>query len=86
MMMNSNVKSVISKCEKDNNGEVFLSLKPRIDDLDTTVAHLYSAGGKMCYFNRPDGKGFNKWDNEYEKYSYSELDFVEQYKYFCPSV
>ena len=52
MMMNSNVKSVISKCEKNNNGEVFLSLKPRIDDLDTTVAHLYSAGGKMCYFNK----------------------------------
>ena len=76
MMMNSNVKSVISKCEKDNNGAVFLSLKPRIDDLDTTVAHLYSAGGKMCYFNMPDGKGFNKWDNKYEKYSYSELDFV----------
>lgn len=30
MMMNSNIKSVISKCEKDNNGEVFLCLKLKI--------------------------------------------------------
>ena len=78
MMMNSNVKSVISKCEKNNNGEVFLSLKPRIDDLDTTVAHLYSAGGKMCYFNMPKGNGFHIWDKEYEKYTFNEMEFASE--------
>ena len=76
--MNSNVKSVISKCEKNNNGEVFLSLKPRIDDLDTTVAHLYSAGGKMCYFNMPKGNGFHIWDKEYEKYTFNEMEFASE--------
>lgn len=74
--MKNNVEKLISKCKEDYKGGVFLSLKPRIDDLDTTVAHLYSAGGKMCYFNVPEGNGFHIWDKEYEKYSYGELDFV----------
>jgi len=74
-MVTDNVAKVISKC-KDKNSEVFLSLKPRIDDLSTTVAHLYSYGGKMCYFNMPKGNGFTKWNKEYEKYSYGEYEFV----------
>lgn len=74
--MNNNVEKLISKCKEDYMGRVFLSFKPRIADLDTTVAHLYSAGGKMCYFNVPEGNGFHIWDKEYEKYSYGELDFV----------
>lgn len=74
--MNNNVEKLISKCKEDYMGRVFLSFKPRIDDLDTTVAHLYSAGGKMCYFNVPEGNGLHIWDKEYEKYSYGELDFV----------
>ena len=74
--MNSNVEKLISKCKEDYEGRVFLSLKSRIDDIDTTVAHLYSAGGKMCSFNMPEGNGFNIWDKEYKKYSYGGLDFV----------
>lgn len=74
-MVTNNVSKVISKCTKKNS-EVFLSLKPRIDDLSTTVAHLYSHGGKMCQFKMPKGDGFKRWDKEYEKYSYDEYEFV----------
>lgn len=71
--MRNDVTKLIQKC---NNENVFLSLKPRIDDLSTTIAHLYSLGGKMCYFNMPDGNNFHIWDKEYEKYSYGEFEFV----------
>ena len=58
--MNSDVINAIDKCRKENKGEAFLSLKPRIDDLTITVAHLYAAGGEMCHFNMPDGKKFKR--------------------------
>ena len=74
--MNSDVINAIDKCRKENKGEAFLSLKPRIDDLTITVAHLYAAGGEMCHFNMPDGKKFKIWDKEYLKYSYGELEFL----------
>lgn len=73
-LMNSDVRDLINKINSD--GNCFLSLKPRIDDLDTTVAHLYCAGGKMCNFNIPDGSGFKIWNKEYEKYSYGECEFI----------
>ena len=74
--MNSDVINVIDKCRKENKGVAFLSLKPRIDDLTITVAHLYAAGGEMCHFNMPDGKKFKIWDKEYLKYSYGEFEFL----------
>lgn len=76
--MNNNVTKVINNCKQNEHGEVYLSLKPRIDDLSMTDAHLYSAGGQMCYFNMPAGNGFKIWDKEYEKYSYGELEFIEE--------
>lgn len=76
MVMSSDVINVIEKCITENKGEVFLSLKPRIDDLTTTAAHLYAAGGEMCHFNMPNGNKFKIWDKEYLKYSYGELEFL----------
>lgn len=73
--MKKDVEDLINKCKNTNDGTIFLSLKPRIDDLNTTVAHLYSAGGRMCYFNMPDGNGFHIWDKEYEKYAYGKFEF-----------
>ena len=75
--MNSDVINAIDKCRKDNKGEAFLSLKPRIDDLTITVAHLYAAGGEMCHFNMPDGKKFKIWDKEYLKLCKKRLIYVE---------
>lgn len=72
--MNSNVAKVIDKCKAASDGELFLSLKPRIDDLSTTVAHLYSAGGRMCNFNMPSGNDFRIWNKEYQKYIYEGED------------
>ncbi|MCR5847615.1 MAG: hypothetical protein K6G75_05800 [Lachnospiraceae bacterium] len=77
-MSKDNVLKLISKCKSMNDGKVFLSLKPRVDDLETTVAHLYSFGGEMCHFNMPDGDGFHIWDKEYEKYSYGSYEFVNK--------
>ena len=77
-MSKSNVLKLISKCKSMNDGKVFLSLKPRVDDLETIVAHLYSSGGEMCHFNMPEGDGFHIWDKEYVKYSYGLYEFVNK--------
>ena len=77
-MSKDNVLKLISKCKSMNDGKVFLSLKPRVDDPETTVAHLYSFGGEMCHFNMPEGNDFHIWDKEYEKYSYGSYEFVNK--------
>ena len=77
-MLKGNVLKLVSKCKSMNDSKVFLSLKPRVDDLETTVAHLYSSGGKMCYFNMPEGDGFHIWNKEYENYSYGLCEFVNK--------
>lgn len=74
--MDQNVAQVINLCKRKNSGEIYLCLKPGIDDQTETVAHLYAAGGKMCYFNVPNGNGFKICNKEYEKYSYGELEFA----------
>lgn len=74
--MNRNVSIVIQKIKEENRGEIFLSLKPQIDNLETTIAHLYSYGGSICHFNMPEGDGYKKWNKEYEKYSYGKYEFV----------
>lgn len=75
-VLNSNVSNMIEIYKKKReSGEVFLSIKPHIDDISCCIAHVYTYGGCICQFKVDDGTQFQCWNPSYKKYSYGAFEF-----------